>query len=355
MKRILSPTPSSQSKRPRRSRQSRQSRQSSQSSQFKNRLSLYNDIKKLLIEDEYDKCFKIIKIDDNGSFKLKIDFDNNFTLSFIYIYDGNIKTEDNIFFPLLHNKDNYNIACKIIKGDENNEIDILKELNIYTVNNETVHFPFFYCAINCNIKDFMKNYITDNKIENKKILKKLTSNYKLILNEKAEGDLTKYFKNYIFDNNYKIDDYYYDNNDLIVQLLLCIITLHSKKIIHNDINGGNFLFHINKDIVDNTYIKYNIKYNRKETIIYIKIYNKCIWTIWDFEISKKVSDTTDYNIDFNSFINMIKLYKINMIDYGVYKQLTTNSIIEYIIKNYSPIPAEKYIIYNEHPFNIIIN
>jgi hypothetical protein len=162
-----------------------------------------------------------------------------------------------------------------------------------------------------------------------------------------------------------------------MQLLICILTLNSKKIIHKDINEGNFLYHIDNNIKDdnNYYIKYNIiyydfedfddydnngKYYGINETIYIKIYNKVIWTLWDFEISEEVKynilgNSDDYyatrlmvNQLFrnNDLKSIIQLYSKNNL-------LNIKSIIKYLIKEYKTIKDKDYLLYNDEPYKIL--
>lgn len=327
----------------------------------KQRLLLYKTIKNILKNNEYNECFRLniletYKINpdgSNGSFVIDLNNDN-FILSFTFINEGK-KTFNNIFFALLSDKKNiYNIACKIIINDiENNkEINILNKLNNYVINKETIHFPLTYSIINCNLIDLFSLFINKNKL-----LNNLNSKYKLILNEKADGDLINYYHTYNI-----------NTNDLIMQLLICILTLNSKKIIHKDINEGNFLYHIDNNIKDNKnyYIKYNIIYYDFEDfddgineIIYIKIYNKAIWTLWDFEISEEVrynilSNTDDYYSMRLMLYQLLKnddLINLNNL-YSTINLLSIKNIIKYLIYKYKILKDKDYLLYNNEPYII---
>ena len=125
---------------------------------------------------------------------------------------------------------------------------------------------------------------------------------------------------------------------------------------------------IDNNIKDNKnyYIKYNIIYYDFEDfddgineIIYIKIYNKAIWTLWDFEISEEVrynilSNTDDYYSMRLMLYQLLKnddLINLNNL-YSTINLLSIKNIIKYLIYKYKILKDKDYLLYNNEPYII---
>jgi hypothetical protein len=83
---------------------------------------------------------------------------------------------------------------------------------------------------------------------------------------------------------------------------MCIATVHSLGIRHNDTHYGNFLYH---KIKPGGYIKYTIK---NETF-YVENLGY-LWVIWDFGISTQLNSKFDYFYDYEMLSLFIRKYEL---------------------------------------------
>ena len=226
-------------------------------------IKFYLNIKKLLAKIE-NKATGIVCLSNNND---------------IFIDNKNIK--------------NFKFAIKIAVNKVNDsvkEIYILEKM-LHFITQGYHNLPIIYLS-------FMKikpQFIIDNinkttiKSDDLKNIENFfkNKNYNIYINELATGDLKKFLKSYDEPNS-EITEQMLINS--ILQILMCIATLHSIGISHNDTHYGNFLFH---KIIPGGYIKYTIK---NETF-YVENLGY-LWVIWDFGISTQLSSKYDYFNDY---------------------------------------------------------
>jgi hypothetical protein len=289
------------------------------------------------------------KLCNDETTTLQIQVNDNTILKFIYHNDGTEKTQNNILFAILEDRvERFDIACKVTTSQ--NEIDILWELHEQAMKNKTIHYPYIYCIIECTLNNLI--HINNSAMDER--IKLLNAPYKLILNQMAVGNLYKYFEDYISSFvTYEV------LLDLLMQIFVCILTLHSDCYSHNDCNYGNFLYYYDDNIDDRYtyYIQYRIIYTNIDATIYMKIYNKCIWKIWDFETTKKESYNIidmDYLTLKNDFIGYL-FYEFN-IDQKIRIQiirnlplLNTYNIVQFLSEQYKT-RSKNSRIYNNKPY-----
>ena len=162
------------------------------------------------------------------------------------------------------------------------ELEILKIMNEYRIKNNYIHFPVMYNYIICSVmtnKDDLPDFF---KIKTK------SKSYITILNELMSGDLHNFILT-IANNNYEL------LLNAIEQIYMCIASLHSFGLRHNDSHSGNFLF---KKIEAGGFFHYIIN-----GIDYYIPNIGYLWIIWDFGVSSEVTRHYDYIDDYN-FLNL---------------------------------------------------
>jgi len=163
------------------------------------------------------------------------------------------------------------------------ELEILKRMNEYRIKNNYINFPVMYdytvCPVMTNVEDLPDFF----KVKTK------SKSYITILNELMSGDLYNYILKIANNNNYEL------LLNAIEQIYMCIASLHSFGINHNDSHSGNFLF---KKIDAGGYFHYVIN----GTDYYIPNIGY-VWTIWDFGVSSQIHRHYDYADDYN-FLNL---------------------------------------------------
>ena len=162
------------------------------------------------------------------------------------------------------------------------ELKILQIMNEYRVKNNYIHFPVMYdytiCPVMTNVEDLPDFFKAKTR----------SKSYITILNELLSGDLYNYILK-IANNNYEL------LLNAIEQIYMCLASLHSFGLRHNDSHSGNFLF---KEIEPGGYFHYIIN----GTDYYIPNIGY-LWVIWDFGVSSEITRHYDYPVDYN-FLNL---------------------------------------------------
>ena len=172
----------------------------------------------------------------------------------------------------------YKFASKIMKITIPNrkEVKLTNELSNITTTNLNPHFPIVYKTFKCDKPpSYNNNYplLVNN------------SNYYVMLNELANGDLKTFLPLYF--NNYEIII------NTLQQIFISILSFHKySNLIHNDCHWGNFLYH---KIKPGGYIHYKI-FNKD---IYIKNIG-FLWIIWDYGLTRPIEH--DILIDYKRVI-----------------------------------------------------
>jgi hypothetical protein len=178
--------------------------------------------------------------------------------------------------------------------DNLNEVKILEMVSAMVLKKVTPHFPILYKTFNCGSPVDTKDY--------PKLVQK--SNYLIILNELASGDLVSFHKTPEFNTN---DDVIINS---LQQIYISILSFHIlTQRSHNDCHWGNFLYH---KVKAGGYIHYQIY----DEDIYIENLGY-LWIIWDYGIAKKLYDyetTKDYDRILCAFINETKKVPYGWVD-----------------------------------------
>jgi hypothetical protein len=173
------------------------------------------------------------------------------------------------------------------------------------------HFILTYKVIIC---DKMSNKNLPDIVLNKK--------YYVLLNELARGDLKQLCNSKMFlKNNSAL-------YNVFIQIMLSISTFHHLGFIHGDCHWGNFLYHINYNVVKNSYHHY---------IIYGKNYylKSCEYTmyIYDFGFAEKIKSVKMSLIDsdYRRLINAFRNKKIEPRSWiSVDNNLPSDEVGEYV-------------------------
>ena len=199
---------------------------------------------------------------------------------------------------------NFKFAIKIAENkmdDSVKEIYILKKL-LYFINQGYHNLPIIYSSFmkikpEVIIDNIDKSQIDSDDFEKiQNFFKK--KNYNIYINELANGDLNHFLNSYDDLNSEITEDIM---NNAILQILMCIATIHSLGIRHNDTHYGNFLYH---KIKPGGYIKYTVK---NETF-YVENLGY-LWVIWDFGISTQLNSKFDYFYDYEMLSLFIRKYE----------------------------------------------
>ena len=167
------------------------------------------------------------------------------------------------------------------------EIAILTIITNYSIANNVPNLPIIYKIIECNSID-------KGNPEYPTLLAKASkrsSNYLIILNELASGDLARFIEKY--SSFFKHENFF---KNLYEQIFISLLLIHSLGLSHNDCHSGNFLYHKIKPggcfhykINDDDYYIENIGF---------------LWTVWDFGISSKLYRHGQYINDY-MYVNTI--------------------------------------------------
>jgi len=221
-----------------------------------------------------------------------------------YIYIASIKNEFG----------KYPIASKIMINNRVNLFEAQINLKItdkVIKNMISRHFILTYKVIIC---DKMSNKNLPDIVLNKK--------YYVLLNELARGDLKQLCNSKMFlKNNSAL-------YNVFIQIMLSISTFHHLGFIHGDCHWGNFLYHINYNVVKNSYHHY---------IIYGKNYylKSCEYTmyIYDFGFAEKIKSVKMSLIDsdYRRLINAFRNKKIEPRSWiSVDNNLPSDEVGEYV-------------------------
>jgi hypothetical protein len=223
----------------------------------------------------------------------------------------------------------YKLSIKVISDSltSTKEIKILEKIKKNLKKTLNIHFPIIYKISYCNYLNTKNVWIHDirpssNETNILSFSKSPLSNYSIIFNELAEGDLKSFLhmkhSNTILKN-------------MTIQIIISILSYHNLGFIHLDTHYGNFLYHkIEKKGC------FHYKINNKN---YYLENNGYIFTIWDFGLSKEIND-----IEYLKDIRKEKKYKKTIL-YDYYRILN-------IIDSYYKNPNIKLLI-NELKINML--
>ena len=221
-----------------------------------------------------------------------------------YIYIASIKNEFG----------KYPIASKIMINNRVNLFEAQINLKItdkVIKNMISRHFILTYKVIIC---DKMSNKNLPDIVLNKK--------YYVLLNELARGDLKQLCNSKMFlKNNSAL-------YNVFIQIMLSISTFHHLGFIHGDCHWGNFLYHINYNVVKNSYHHY---------IIYGKIYylKSCEYTMYIYDCgfaeNIKSGKMSLIDSDYRRLINAFRNKKIEPRSWiSVDNNLPSDEVGEYV-------------------------
>ena len=221
-----------------------------------------------------------------------------------YIYIASIKNEFG----------KYPIASKIMINNRVNLFEAQINLKItekVIKNMISRHFILTYKVIIC---DKISNKNLPDIVLNKK--------YYVLLNELARGDLKQLCNSKMFLKNDRV------LYNVFIQIMLSISTFHHLGFIHGDCHWGNFLYHINYNVVKNSYHQYNI-YGKN---YYLK---SCEYTmyIYDFGFAEKIKSAKMSLIDsdYRRLINAFRNKKIEPRSWiSVDNNLPSDEVGEYV-------------------------
>ena len=221
-----------------------------------------------------------------------------------YIYIASIKNEFG----------KYPIASKIMINNRVNLFEAQINLKItekVIKNMISRHFILTYKVIIC---DKISNKNLPDIVLNKK--------YYVLLNELARGDLKQLCNSKMFLKNDKV------LYNVFIQIMLSISTFHHLGFIHGDCHWGNFLYHMNYNVVKNSYHHYNI-YGKN---YYLK---SCEYTmyIYDFGFAEKIKSAKMSLIDsdYRRLINAFRNKKIEPRSWiSVDNNLPSDEVGEYV-------------------------
>lgn len=171
------------------------------------------------------------------------------------------------------------------------EIEVLNKIQKEFKNN--LHLPVIYKIMFCDLDADDNVWVHDvpvkSSISTSSPLNLDPTNYYIVLNELAHGDL----KSFISKKKYDTEAIYVNT---FVQVYLSILSLHNLGYVHNDSHYGNFLYHL---VEPGGCIHYKID----DVDLYIENLG-FIWVIWDFGLCKTVnySYMDDYTRIIDAFI-----------------------------------------------------
>lgn len=187
--------------------------------------------------------------------------------------------------------DKYSVAVKIMDDSvmSKKEIGIFKKIKKNKKKN--IHLPIIYNISYCNISNNKNIWLHSARPTSSSSikLKSLETDYYIVLNELAEGDL----KHFV---NMKQKKEILEN--VFVQVMMCILSFHNLGYKHLDTHWGNFLYH---KVEKKGYIRYKIE--DKEFYIKNEGY---IFTIWDFGFAKKKNEYPDKTLPIEKQIKKSK-------------------------------------------------
>lgn len=198
--------------------------------------------------------------------------------------------------PLTNTK--YNDPSIIDPRNLRLEIDILKKLSKYKIENLFIHFPYFYKELECEGQSLMFYEYYDQNL-----------------------------KNYM-EKNYTLDEF----KNICKQILISIYFFQQVTgYYHNDIHVENFLVNKLDNTINQTY--YFSTYDIKKTIVLDKFYI----SIWDFANAIPINNSTE-NIDYKQFKNMFPTFIKKTLNYF----FTFDDIYNYCVKLNNPTFNEYY-------------
>lgn len=249
---------------------------------IKSRIELLNKIKELLKNIPSNKCI-------TNSF-----YNNLASINDRFFLHGRIGTKSKYGHAyLVMSKDKLiQSSIKIVDDDKYalKELKVIKKIIRHQKNN--MHLPIIYKIMYCDISVNNNIWIHDKAPKSFSSFTSSTSspsNYYIILNELAHGDL----KSFINTASYANERLYINS---LAQVFMSISTLHQLGYNHNDSHYGNFLFH---KIPSGGCFCYKID----KKILYLENLG-FIWTIWDFGLCQTLNDyyIEDYRRVINAFI-----------------------------------------------------